>query len=138
MGKSQIQGWGLFATKYIERYTILIEYVGELISQVVADEREKLHTESGLHSNYMFKLGENQILDGTFRGNIGRFMNHSCNPNCFSEVICVNGKTKIVLATDRSVLQGEELTYDYMFEYEPEAEQIACCCGAINCRRTLN
>lgn len=60
---------------------------------------------------------QNMIIDGT-RGSIARFINHSCSPNCRIEKWNVGGKPRMGLfAGDYGVLTGEELTYDYNFEY---------------------
>lgn len=79
VGHSQIHEWGLFATSTLEEGTIVIEYVGELIRQRIADLREVRYDEEGLGSVYMFKLDEEFVIDASKRGNIGRFINHSCD-----------------------------------------------------------
>lgn len=75
---STIHGWGLFSKCDIGKDSMVIEYVGELIRNRVADEREKKYTERGLGSCYMFRLNKNYVVDATMKGNIGRFINHCC------------------------------------------------------------
>ncbi len=36
------------------------------------------------------------------------------------------------------VKAGEELSYDYQFEFEAEDKKIACFCGAVACRGSMN
>jgi histone-lysine N-methyltransferase ASH1L len=57
------------------------------------------------------------IIDAT-RGSIARFVNHSCQPNCRMEKWTVGGKPRMALfAGDRGIMTGDELSYDYNFEW---------------------
>jgi SET domain-containing protein len=57
------------------------------------------------------------IIDAT-RGSIARFVNHSCEPNCRVEKWIVDGEPRMALfAGDDGIFTGDELTYDYNFEY---------------------
>ena len=58
---------------------MVVEYVGEVIRQSVADMREKRYEDEGMGSCYMFKINDEMIVDSTKRGNNSRFMNHSCD-----------------------------------------------------------
>ena len=61
------------------------------------------------------------IIDAT-RGTIARFVNHSCEPNCEMIKWTVGGEPRMALfAGSRGIMTGEELTYDYNFEYAPLA-----------------
>jgi len=63
---------------------------------------------------------QNMIIDAT-RGSIARFINHSCEPNCQMVKWIVAGKPRMALfAGDDGIMTGEELTYDYNFEYVDE------------------
>ena len=60
---------------------------------------------------------QNMIIDAT-RGSIARFVNHSCAPNCKMVKWTVGGKPRMALfAGTNGIMTGEELTYDYNFEY---------------------
>ena len=66
---------------------------------------------------YLMYFDQNMIIDAT-RGSIARFVNHSCEPNCRMEKWTVAGKPRMALfAGDRGIMTGEELSYDYNFEY---------------------
>lgn len=136
VGHSRIHAWGLFASRDIEPHTMVIEYIGEVIRQKVADVREKRYEASGEGSCYMFRIDSNQIVDSTIRGNISRFINHSCDPNCYTRVIDVNGESKIIVLSNRFIPNGEEVTYNYFFS--SEEARIACNCGSFNCAGRLN
>ncbi|XP_077399011.1 histone-lysine N-methyltransferase SETD1B-A isoform X7 [Vanacampus margaritifer] len=134
--KSHIHDWGLFALEPIAADEMVIEYVGQNIRQVIADMREKRYEEEGIGSSYMFRVDHDTIIDATKCGNFARFINHSCNPNCYAKVITVESQKKIVIYSRQAINVNEEITYDYKFPIEDE--KIPCLCGAENCRGTLN
>jgi hypothetical protein len=134
--RSLIHEWGLFALEPIEPHDMVIEYIGEIIRQQVADFREKRYEKMGIGSSYLFRIDEDTIIDATFKGNLARFINHSCEPNCYARIITVDGQKKIVIYSKREIKVGEEITYDYKFPIEDE--KIPCLCGNPKCRGTLN
>jgi hypothetical protein len=77
--KSDIHDWGLFAMEQIAAEEFVIEYVGEVIRQSVADHREKCYNSRGIGSSYMFRIDQETIVDATTCGNLSRFINHSCD-----------------------------------------------------------
>ena len=79
--RSHIHGWGLFLKKDIKKDDFIVEYLGQIVRQLVGDKREKYYEDAGVGSCYLFRLDEHHIVDATRRGNIGRFMNHCCKPN---------------------------------------------------------
>lgn len=77
--RSLIHEWGLFALEKIEQNDMVIEYIGEIIRQKIADIREKRYEKMGIGSSYLFRIDEDTIIDATFKGNLARFINHSCD-----------------------------------------------------------
>ncbi|KAG7332049.1 hypothetical protein KOW79_003883 [Hemibagrus wyckioides] len=134
--RSRIHDWGLFAEEPIAADEMVIEYVGQSIRQVIADMRERRYEQEGIGSSYLFRVDQDTIIDATKCGNLARFINHSCNPNCYAKVITVEAKKKIVIYSRQPISVNEEITYDYKFPIEDE--KIPCLCGAENCRGTLN
>ena len=134
--KSAIHDWGLFAMEKIEYGEMVIEYIGEVIRQKVGDLREKRYEKIGIGSSYLFRVDDDQIIDATMSGNLARFINHSCEPNCTAKIITVENQKKIVIYAARDIEIGEEIVYDYKFPREDD--KIPCLCGAPNCRKTLN
>jgi len=134
--RSQIHEWGLFAMETIEQNDMVIEYIGEIIRQKVADEREKRYEKIGIGSSYLFRVDDDTIIDATMKGNLARFINHSCDPNCYAKIITVESQKKIVIYSKREISIGEEITYDYKFPIEED--KIPCRCGSIKCKGTLN
>ncbi|XP_054166400.1 histone-lysine N-methyltransferase SETD1B-like isoform X6 [Oppia nitens] len=135
--KSRIHDWGLFALEPIAADEMVIEYVGQGIRPIIADIREKKYTELGIGSSYLFRVDLETIVDATRYGNVARFINHSCNPNCYAKVITVEGAKKIVIYSKQPIEVDEEITYDYKFPIE-EDNKIPCLCLAPQCRGFLN
>lgn len=136
--RSKIHGWGLFTLETIPADDMVIEYVGQLVRPTVADSREDFYnTQAGMAgSSYMFRIDHEAIVDATTKGNLARFINHSCDPNCYARIISVDGAKKIVIYSKREILRGEEITYDYKFPIEED--KVPCHCGSSKCRGTLN
>ncbi|CAF3363447.1 unnamed protein product [Rotaria sp. Silwood1] len=136
LAKSRIQGLGLFAGRDLEKHTMVIEYIGELIRNEVANKREKLYEQQN-RGIYMFRLDEEYVVDATMSGCLARYINHSCEPNSIAEVVQIEKDSKIIIITNRRIAKGEEIMYDYKFDFE-EDSKIPCLCGAANCRKWMN
>ncbi|XP_028249715.1 histone-lysine N-methyltransferase 2B isoform X2 [Parambassis ranga] len=135
--RSPIHGRGLFCKRNIDAGEMVIEYAGTVIRSVLTDKREKYYDGKGIGC-YMFRIDDFDVVDATMQGNAARFINHSCEPNCYSRVINVDGRKHIVIFALRKIYRGEELTYDYKFPIEDENSKLHCNCGARRCRRFLN
>ncbi|KTF87259.1 hypothetical protein cypCar_00022474 [Cyprinus carpio] len=135
--RSAIHGRGLFCKRNIEAGEMVIEYAGNVIRAVLTDKREKYYDSKGIGC-YMFRIDDFDVVDATMHGNAARFINHSCDPNCYSRVINVEGQKHIVIFALRKIYRGEELTYDYKFPIEDANNKLHCNCGARRCRRFLN
>ncbi|XP_014253952.1 histone-lysine N-methyltransferase trithorax [Cimex lectularius] len=133
--RSDIHGRGLFCLRDIESGEMVIEYAGEVIRSALTDKRERYYTAKGIGC-YMFRIDDKSVVDATMKGNAARFINHSCEPNCYSRVVDILGKKHILIFALRKILQGEELTYDYKFPLEEE--KINCHCLSKRCRKYLN
>ncbi|XP_028678866.1 histone-lysine N-methyltransferase 2A [Erpetoichthys calabaricus] len=135
--RSAIHGRGLFCKRNIDAGEMVIEYSGIVIRSVLTDKREKYYDSKGIGC-YMFRIDDFDVVDATMHGNAARFINHSCEPNCYSRVINVEGQKHIVIFALRKIYRGEELTYDYKFPIEDANNKLHCNCGAKRCRRFLN
>ncbi|KAG4081302.1 hypothetical protein H8356DRAFT_1321915 [Neocallimastix lanati (nom. inval.)] len=131
--KSAIHEWGLFAMERIDANDMVIEYIGEIIRQKIADIREKQYERMGIGSSYLFRIDDDTVIDATKKGNLARFINHCCDPNCNAKIITVDGHKKIVIYAKRDIEEGEEITYDYKFPIE--VDKIPCLCGAKKLQR---
>ncbi|CAH0561809.1 unnamed protein product [Brassicogethes aeneus] len=133
--RSSIHGRGLFCLRDIEAGEMVIEYAGEVIRSILTDKREKYYNSKGIGC-YMFRVDDNFVVDATMKGNAARFINHSCDPNCYSKVVEILGHKHIIIFALRRIISGEELTYDYKFPFEED--KIPCTCGSRRCRKFLN
>lgn len=107
-GSSAIQGDGVFAGEPIAKDTRIIDYAGELIRNgEECEAREERYRERG--ELWVFHVNRAWSRDANVGGNIARFINHSCTPNCYYDVV---DKT-IWIRAGRDIRRGEELTYDY-------------------------
>ena len=68
----------------IAKDDMVIEYVGEVISSRMADVREEQYNAAGgAGSSYMFRIDQDTVIDATNKGNLSRFINHSCDVSTF-------------------------------------------------------
>ncbi|KAJ3693076.1 hypothetical protein LUZ60_012171 [Juncus effusus] len=134
--RSKIHEWGLVALEPIDAEDFVIEYVGQLIRKTISDIREQYYERTGIGSSYLFRLDDDFVVDATKSGGLARFINHSCEPNCYTKVITVDGQKKIFIYAKRHIKAGEELTYNYKFPLEEQ--KIPCNCGAKRCRGSMN
>ncbi|XP_061522122.1 histone-lysine N-methyltransferase 2C-like isoform X2 [Phycodurus eques] len=137
LARSRIQGLGLYAARDIEKCTMVIEYIGAIIRSEVANRKERLY-ESQNRGVYMFRIDNDYVIDATITGGPARYINHSCAPNCITEVVSVDKENKIIISSCRRIQKGEELSYDYKFDLEDDQHKIPCHCGAFNCRKWMN
>ncbi|XP_068593242.1 histone-lysine N-methyltransferase 2C-like isoform X2 [Cebidichthys violaceus] len=137
LARSRIQGLGLYAARDIEKCTMVIEYIGTIIRSEVANRKERLY-ESQNRGVYMFRIDNDFVIDATITGGPARYINHSCSPNCITEVVTVEKENKIIISSCRRIQRGEELSYDYKFDLEDDQHKISCHCGAVNCRKWMN
>ena len=105
--KSKLHGFGVFALAPINKNKRIIDYDGELITNKQSVNREDRYLRKGCI--WVFRVNRNWSRDANVGGNIARFINHSCTPNCWFEVV---DKT-IWIRARRDIRKGEELTYDY-------------------------
>jgi len=82
------------------------------------------------------------IMDAMSQGNIGRYFNHSCNPNTFVQNVFVSRHDlrfpTLAFFTMKFVPAGTELCWDYSYQVGTlPGKQIDCHCGEQNCRKRL-
>jgi SET domain-containing protein len=142
--RSPIHGNGVFATAPIAAGEELIQYKGTLMTHAEADDIYGDGGETG--HTFLFTLNETYLIDANRNGNIARWINHSCAPNCRALVEeSASGdprKDKVVIESIRDIQPGEELTYDYGITLDvPHTARLkklwACLCGAPDCSGTL-
>ncbi len=124
--KSNIDKRGLYANKNIKKGAKIIQYKGKIITNKESEKNPKFDNNKDI---YLFNLNKKYDLDGDFKYNTARLINHSCNPNCE-----VSGAgLKLWIYAIRDINKGEELTYDYGFSFDEDFKNYPCKCGSKNC-----
>jgi uncharacterized protein len=115
-------GLGLFAAKPIAEKAYIATYRGKRIPTVEAHRREQ---RSG--AKFMFEVNRRWSIDGSSRRNLGRYINHACQPN--AEAALRGGR--ILFVALRDIAPGEEITLDYGEEYfDLFIAPLGCRCAA--------
>ncbi len=97
----------MFATQPIPKNKRIVHYDGEKITNRESLKREERYLKKG--HIWCFKLNRLYVRDAAVGGNVARYINHACAPNCYTQVI---GDT-IWISAAQNIRKGEELTYDY-------------------------
>ena len=137
VGRSRIEGTGVFAKRKIPRGTRIVEYIG---ARVPVSKFLVAISEGKPASIYAFRLNDSILIDGAVGGNESRFINHSCEPNCEAYVF----DDRAYIYAMRDITRGEELTFDYQLQRtiksrvsKKDKEQYPCFCGSPNCRGSM-
>lgn len=147
--KTQDRGWGLKALHPLKRGQFITEYTGEIIDSLEAEKRGHDYDNIGL--TYLFDLDYNNperpfTIDAYAYGNLSRFINHACYPNCAIWVVFVDclepNLPRLGIFAVRDIEQGEELTFDYncgqgLVVTDTTKRIGQCLCNSKRCRKYL-
>ncbi|EXX61939.1 Set2p [Rhizophagus irregularis DAOM 197198w] len=124
-----LKGYGLRAMEPLRPNQFIMEYVGEVIKNSAFFKRMITYNKQGLKHFYFMSLQAGG-------GCTSRFMNHSCNPNCYIQKWMIGDRYRIGIFALRNVRENEELTFDYNADrYGSQAQK--CHCGESNCRGVI-
>uniref|UniRef100_A0A665WF93 Euchromatic histone-lysine N-methyltransferase 1a n=1 Tax=Echeneis naucrates TaxID=173247 RepID=A0A665WF93_ECHNA len=133
--KTQKMGWGVRAMQDIPQGTFICEYVGEIITDAEADKRE--------NDSFLFTL-DNKVkdvhcIDARLFGNIGRFINHLCEPNLLAVRVFTMHQDlrfpRIAFFSSGSIKTGDQIGFDYGDNYwRVKSKYFNCQCGSLKCR----
>ena len=144
--RSKIHGNGVVSIAPIRKGEFIVEYKGRIISH---DEADKVyHGDVGSGHTFLFTLNDDWIVDANVRGTVARWINTSCEPNAIAFIHSEEKKNpdpkkdRVIIEALRSIKPGEEITYDYGFEFEvPYTKKLlktwACRCGSKKCKGTM-
>ncbi|WRT65809.1 uncharacterized protein IL334_002758 [Kwoniella shivajii] len=158
-------GYGLFYTPTsnvkLSKGSFISLYAGEYLTTPEARIRwsDQATNQKQGEGNYILTLkisSSNEIwhIDPRNKGNIGRFLNHSCEPNCIIQIVRwgVTSLFRAAIFTKRYIKKGEELTFDYANasgsplsaedlrrtsgneRLEVREKRTRCLCGTQTCR----
>jgi hypothetical protein len=83
--RTEKKGYGIRAEDDIPAETFIIEYVGEVLNNKQFEKRAKKYSKDKNRHYYFMALRSNAVIDATSKGNISRFINHSCDPNAMTQ-----------------------------------------------------
>ncbi|XP_006897152.1 PREDICTED: histone-lysine N-methyltransferase SETMAR [Elephantulus edwardii] len=150
------KGWGLRTLESIPAGRFVCEYAGEVLG--FSEVQRRIQSQTAHDCNYIIALREHvyngqvmeTYIDPTYTGNIGRFLNHSCEPNLVMVPVRVDSMVpKLALFAAKDILPGEELSYDYSGKFlnmkdnedgqrlEKGGPRKPCYCGARSCAAFL-
>lgn len=130
--KTDKKGFGLRANVDMQANDFIFEYIGEVINEPTFRRRMSQYDDEGIKHFYFMSLTKHEFVDATKKGNLGRFCNHSCNPNCYVDKWVVGEKLRMGIFTSRKIKAGEELVFNYNVDRYGANPQ-PCYCGEVNC-----
>ncbi|KAJ8686025.1 hypothetical protein QAD02_021818 [Eretmocerus hayati] len=146
---NELMGYGLFTKKLIEKGKFICEYAGEVIGIDEASKRLEENKSKGL-MNYVLVVSEyvgctkiTTCIDPAKFGNIGRYANHSREPNSILVPVRVDiAIPKLCLFAIKDIEPMSEITFNYAGEYDavdsvPGLSETSCLCGSEICNGRL-
>ncbi|KAI1617841.1 histone-lysine N-methyltransferase SETD2 [Exophiala viscosa] len=130
--KTEKKGYGLRTNVDLRPNDFIFEYIGETIPEATFRKRMVQYDNEGIKHFYFMSLSKGEFVDATKKGNLGRFCNHSCNPNCYVDKWVVGDKLRMGIFAERYVKAGEELVFNYNVDRYGANPQ-PCYCGESNC-----
>ncbi|KAG7571798.1 PUA-like superfamily [Arabidopsis suecica] len=168
--KTKSRGWGVRSLKSIPIGSFICEYVGELLDDSEAERRigndEYLFDIGNRYDNSLAQ-GMSELMPGTQagramaegdeaggftidaakKGNIGRFINHSCSPNLYAQNVLYDHEDKriphVMFFAQDNIPPLQELCYDYNYALDQvrdskgNIKKKPCLCGVAGCRHRL-
>jgi hypothetical protein len=128
------KGFGLFTLEDLPSGYFVSEFLGELIS--LKELNNRMVDDSTKKHLYMIQLNSKTYIDCRNKGAIGRFINHSCEPNSSIEIWSNKGIIHVGIFTTKEVPTGTELTFDYQWPPSKRAPT-KCNCNTPSCRGYL-
>jgi hypothetical protein len=133
--KTYGMGWGVKSLVDIPKGGFVCEYVGELISDAEAEQRE--------NDSYLFDLenrdGDTFCIDANRFGNVTRFINHSCSPNLVPVKVFTSHQDlrfpHIAMFASKNIKKGDVLGFDYGEKFWViKHKYFTCWCGLDKCK----
>jgi hypothetical protein len=126
-------GYGVVTEEGIPSGSFIVEYVGELLFAAEAAKRRDKRYQVKMKNKTCWNA--QLFVDAGRCGNISRFVNHSCQPNCeLYEFVWAN-TSRLGIFAERDIAPLTELTFKYN---EDNLELFMCVCGSSNCVSFIN
>ncbi|KAH8337236.1 hypothetical protein KR059_003790, partial [Drosophila kikkawai] len=127
------RGFGLVCREPIAQGDFVIEYVGEVINHAEFQQRMVQKQRDRDENYYFLGVEKDFIIDAGPKGNLARFMNHSCEPNCETQKWTVNSIHRVGLFAIKDIPANTELTFNYLWADLMNNRKKSCFCGATRC-----
>ncbi|XP_022738989.1 LOW QUALITY PROTEIN: histone-lysine N-methyltransferase, H3 lysine-9 specific SUVH5-like [Durio zibethinus] len=154
--KTKTKGWGVRSRSWIPCGSFICEYTGEIIPDKESERRigkdEYLFDIGNSYGDHSLRdtntLGSSEgnecfTIDAAQVGNVGRFINHGCSPNLFTQDVLFDHDNKsmphVMLFAMEDIPPLEELTYDYNYKIGEVCDANGnikmknCYCGSSEC-----
>eukprot|EP01091_Cochliopodium_minus_P010444 TRINITY_DN2762_c0_g1_i4.p1 TRINITY_DN2762_c0_g1~~TRINITY_DN2762_c0_g1_i4.p1 ORF type:complete len:585 (-),score=165.39 TRINITY_DN2762_c0_g1_i4:15-1625(-) len=144
--KTVDKGWGVKTLVDIQKGEFVCQYIGEVITSDEANNRKQYDKEK---LSYLFDLagGENYTIDAKMKGNVSRFINHSCDANLSIYEAFIDNLNEnlplLCMFANRDFDAGTELTINYNYDTINIPKKIfndttiECKCRSFNCKKIL-
>ncbi|KAK0200857.1 hypothetical protein DFS33DRAFT_1265721 [Desarmillaria ectypa] len=130
--KTEMKGYGLRAEEDLTKDTFIYEYIGDVVNNQSFKKRMRDYASEGIEHFYFMMLQKDEFIDATKNGGIGRFANHSCNPNCYVAKWTIGNTVRMGIFAKRYIRKCEELTFNYNVDLCRHQAQ-TCYCGEPQC-----
>lgn len=120
------KGKGLFASKDVAKGEYICQYLGKKVS-------------TGKVGNFVAQVDLKSAIDAEGMDSVGRFVNHSCKPNCSMQKVEKEykeekrTKTTLWIRSDKNILRGSEITIHYGNNFKDFFHNRVCLCDS--CRK---
>src|ERR1035437_10055222 len=121
VGKSSIDGNGIFATRDFKKGDIVFILKGKIHTYINKNIKDTFE-----HPDWV-GTGKNTWIDPIREYH---FINHSCNPN-------MGTKGKVTFCALMDIKKGDELTFDYSISEADSNWKMKCNCGSKKCRKII-
>ncbi|KAG9454429.1 hypothetical protein H6P81_007333 [Aristolochia fimbriata] len=168
--KTESRGWGVRCLTSIPSGSFICEYTGVVLKDTEAEERTS-------NDEYLFDIGSNYndyalwdglstvipdlqtnaicevvetvgfTIDAAEKGNVGRFINHSCSPNLYAQNVLFDHDDKtlphIMFFAAENIPPLQEITYHYNYTIDQvrdangNIKKKPCYCGSHECTGRL-
>lgn len=139
------KGLGVVTRTPLQKGSFVGEYVGEIISSSASKDRlESLNSTAECYIVQYHEHWDDRVvttnIDATYRGNMTRFINHSCDPNLVMVPVRSDSIVpRLCLFTSKDICAGDELCFNYSGRASSvDSEQVPvgnkkCFCGSSAC-----
>lgn len=134
------RGWGLRVEEPVQKGSFIISYIGEILDRKTLSTRLDKKNSNGHTEYYIMETNDDYFIDAEHRGNLARFINSSCAPNCESQKWTdpATGQTHVGIFALKDIKSGTEITYDYRRGFgfgfdESKIRSFVCRCRADTC-----